>query len=93
MLDQFKNILTRAEREVLFHVSKGLSNAEVSNLRHTCVKATKFHLSNIFKKFNVRRRANLILLVHQSQPIKEPVIPVQQQVYEFDEYLPKGLKK
>jgi len=42
-------------------VSKGLSNKEVANQLFVTEKTVKFHLTNIYKKMNVKSRAQLIV--------------------------------
>jgi hypothetical protein len=42
-------------------VTKGLSNKEVANQLFVTEKTVKFHLTNIYKKMNVKSRAQLIV--------------------------------
>jgi|GEM_PF-399832 len=53
--------LSNREAEVAEHVSKGLSNKEVANRLFVTEKTVKFHLTNIYKKMNVKSRAQLIV--------------------------------
>lgn len=53
--------LTNREAEVAELVSKGLSNKEVGNQLFITDKAVKFHLTNLYKKMNVKSRAQLIV--------------------------------
>jgi DNA-binding NarL/FixJ family response regulator len=55
-----KNLTTR-EAEVTELVSKGLSNREIANQLFVTEKTIKFHLTNIYKKMNVKSRAQLIV--------------------------------
>ena len=52
--------LSNREAEVAELVSKGLSNKEVANQLFVTEKTVKFHLTNIYKKMNVKSRAQLI---------------------------------
>lgn len=53
--------LSNREAEVAELVSKGLSNREVANRLFVTEKTVKFHLTNIYKKMNVKSRAQLIV--------------------------------
>lgn len=53
--------LSNREAEVAELVSKGLSNKEVANRLFVTEKTVKFHLTNIYKKMNVKSRAQLIV--------------------------------
>jgi DNA-binding CsgD family transcriptional regulator len=53
--------LSNRESEVGELVSKGLSNKEVANQLFVTEKTVKFHLTNIYKKMNVKSRAQLIV--------------------------------
>ncbi len=56
-----KSGLSIRETEVAEAVSKGLSNREVANTLVVPEKTVKFHLSNIYKKLEVKSRAQLIV--------------------------------
>lgn len=53
--------LSNREAEVTELVSKGLSNKECANALFVTEKTVKFHLTNIYKKMNVKSRAQLIV--------------------------------
>src|SRR6476660_9053225 len=53
--------LSNREAEVAELVSKGLSNKEVANQLFVTEKTVKFHLTDIYKKMNVKSRAQLIV--------------------------------
>ena len=53
--------LSNREAEVAQLVTKGLSNKEVANQLFVTEKTVKFHLTNIYKKMNVKSRAQLIV--------------------------------
>jgi len=52
--------LSAREYEVLHDILKGLSNAEIAELRYVSINTIKFHVSNVFRKFEVRSRAELL---------------------------------
>jgi DNA-binding NarL/FixJ family response regulator len=54
--------LSRREQEVLVGLREKLANKEVADRLHISERTVKFHVSNLFAKFGVRRRADLILL-------------------------------
>ncbi len=56
-----QNGLSNRESEVAELVTKGLSNKEVANQLFVTEKTVKFHLTNIYKKMNVKSRAQLIV--------------------------------
>lgn len=53
--------LSNRESEVAELVTKGLSNKEVANQLFVTEKTVKFHLTNIYKKMQVKSRAQLIV--------------------------------
>jgi len=53
--------LSNREAEVAELVTKGLSNKEVANQLFVTEKTVKFHLTNIYKKMNVKSRTQLIV--------------------------------
>ncbi len=53
--------LSNREAEVAELVTQGLSNKEVANQLFVTEKTVKFHLTNIYKKMNVKSRAQLIV--------------------------------
>src|SRR5689334_6871009 len=53
--------LSSREAEVAELVTKGLSNKEVANQLFVTEKTVKSHLTNIYKKMNVKSRAQLIV--------------------------------
>jgi DNA-binding NarL/FixJ family response regulator len=54
--------LSHREEEVLAALLEDLANKEVADRLHISERTVKFHVSNLFAKFGVRRRADLILL-------------------------------
>jgi DNA-binding CsgD family transcriptional regulator len=53
--------LSHREAEVVELVAQGLSNKEVADKLFVTEKTIKFHLTNIYKKMNVKSRAQLIV--------------------------------
>lgn len=75
--------LSNREAEVAELVSKGLSNKEVANQLFVTEKTVKFHLTNIYKKMNVKSRAQLIVwclphmgFVESDRPKADRVVPI-----------------
>lgn len=60
--------LSNREAEVAVLVSQGLPNKQVAEKLFVTEKTVKFHLTNIYKKMNVKSRAQLIVwcLPHMS---------------------------
>lgn len=56
-----KEGLSNREAEVAELVTQGLSNKEVAARLFVTEKTVKFHLTNIYKKMNVKSRAQLIV--------------------------------
>ena len=56
-----KEGLSKRESEVAELVTKGLSNKEVADQLYVTEKTVKFHLTNIYKKMDLRSRAQLIV--------------------------------
>ncbi len=58
--------LSRREAQVALLCAQGLTNAEIGEKLHIGEQTVKFHLRNVFIKFGVKRRAELIahLLMH-----------------------------
>lgn len=53
--------LSNAENAVAFHIRQGLTNAEIANSLSITAKTVKFHLTSIFKKYDVKNRNQLLL--------------------------------
>jgi DNA-binding CsgD family transcriptional regulator len=57
--------LSRAEMEVLEMLVQGLTNLEIANARHVSPNTIKTHLSNIYQKMGVARRAQVLAMLHK----------------------------
>lgn len=68
--------LSNREAEVTELVSKGLSNKEIANQLFITEMTVRFHLANIYKKMNVKSRAQLIVycLPHLGYTPSEEVV-------------------
>lgn len=51
--------LTKRERQVADLVTKGYSNAEISQIMNVSVRTVKYHLGNVYQKLNITRRSKL----------------------------------
>lgn len=59
--------LSQREKQVLDALLENLANKEIAARLNISERTVKFHVSNLLRKFAVRRRADLILLTYQSQ--------------------------
>lgn len=88
--------LSNREAEVAELVSKGLSNKEVANQLFVTEKTVKFHLTNIYKKMNVKSRAQLIVwcLPHlgfvESEQKEAPASSAATTGYQATQTIPAG---
>ncbi len=53
-------ILTPREQEILYHLSRGFTNKEISTATNLAVDTVKTHLRNIFRKLGVKNRTQAI---------------------------------
>lgn len=83
--------LSNREAEVAELVTKGLSNKEVANQLFVTEKTVKFHLTNIYKKMNVKSRAQLIVwcMPHHTFQEEEKAQPAQQAAQNINT-IPRG---
>lgn len=58
--EEAKYELTSRERQVISLVRPGFSNREIASQLFISIATVKFHLSNIYRKYNVRCRQDLI---------------------------------
>jgi DNA-binding NarL/FixJ family response regulator len=57
------NKVTGSERAILYGILQGMSNREISDQMCVQLGTVKFHVTNLFKKLNVRDRPNLIIKI------------------------------
>jgi DNA-binding NarL/FixJ family response regulator len=71
---------SRREREIIDGLLMNLSNKEIATKLNISERTVKFHVSNLLMKFNVQRRADLILLCYQHlhASAERPTIPPPQ---------------
>ena len=58
--------LTEREREVLGHVGRGLTNAELAETLYVSVATAKTHVSRIMMKLDARDRAQLVVIAYET---------------------------
>jgi DNA-binding NarL/FixJ family response regulator len=58
--------ISRREHEIIENLLLNLSNKEIASRLNISERTVKFHVSNLLVKFNVQRRADLMLLCYQS---------------------------
>jgi two-component system, NarL family, nitrate/nitrite response regulator NarL len=64
-IESIRSVLTNRESEIYRHVLGGLSTKEIASEMNLSEQSVKLHLSNIFKKFDVNNKQQLILLTFQ----------------------------
>jgi len=52
--------LSKREREIMAHVARGMSNAEIADALFVSVGTVKWHVNNIFSKLDVKNRTSAI---------------------------------
>ncbi|WP_409250713.1 response regulator [Bacillus sp. SCS-153A] len=70
--DKDDNSLTEREREVLGCLVEGLSNKEIGKRLYVSDKTVKIHVSNIFKKLNVKSRSQVVIYAVQNKLVPLP---------------------
>ncbi|WP_257349258.1 response regulator [Pseudalkalibacillus decolorationis] len=66
------NDLTAREKDVLICLVEGLSNKEIAERLYISDKTVKIHVSNMFKKLNVKSRSQAIIYAVQNQIVTLP---------------------
>jgi len=59
--------VSRREQDIVDGLLLNLSNKEIASRLNISERTVKFHVSNLLAKFNVQRRADLILLWYQQK--------------------------
>jgi DNA-binding NarL/FixJ family response regulator len=59
-------LLTEREREVLEHIGRGLTNAELAETLFVSVATAKTHVSRIMAKLGARDRAQLVVTAYET---------------------------
>lgn len=57
----------RTKDQVLDLILQGLSNKEISDIACISIHAVKYHISNLFKKYQVQNRTKLIIAVKEQR--------------------------
>ena len=58
--------LTEREREILAHVGRGLSNAQIAGSLHLSEATVKTHVTRIFTKLGLRDRAQAVVTAYET---------------------------
>ena len=61
---QVKKGLSEREVDIFFVVGSGVNNSEAAEKLHVTEGTVKFHLTNVFRKLDIKSRSRLVLLAH-----------------------------
>lgn len=64
-IETIRNVLTKREAQIYKLVLEGFSTKEIADEMHVSEQGVKLHLRNIFKKFDVSNRQQLVVLTFQ----------------------------
>ncbi|MBM7706782.1 DNA-binding NarL/FixJ family response regulator [Chryseomicrobium aureum] len=70
--EKTENMLTERERDVLICLVEGLTNKEIGERLFVSEKTVKIHVSNIFKKLNVKSRSQVVIYAMQNGLVPFP---------------------
>ncbi|WP_342526779.1 response regulator transcription factor [Chryseomicrobium sp. FSL W7-1435] len=70
--EKTENMLTERERDVLICLVEGLTNKEIGERLFVSEKTVKIHVSNIFKKLNVKSRSQVVIHAMQNGLVPFP---------------------
>lgn len=70
--EKTENMLTERERDVLICLVEGLTNKEIGERLFVSEKTVKIHVSNIFKKLNVKSRSQVVIHAVQNGLVPFP---------------------
>ena len=66
--------LTAKEREILNLLSAGLSNTEIAKELWLSPQTVKFHLSNVYRKLEVKSRTAAVQMAHEKGLLSNPLL-------------------
>ncbi|MEW9053514.1 MAG: response regulator transcription factor [Neobacillus sp.] len=69
VVENKESLLTERENEVLLCLVKGMNNKEIAKTLFISDKTVKIHVSNIFKKLEVKSRSQVVIYAVQNQLI------------------------
>ncbi len=90
-MDQ-KEELTKREREVLGHLLEGKSNKMIASALFITSSTVEFHLKNIFSKFQVGSRSELILKLGKSTVAENSDFSENKDSFNFKSWMTVALK-
>lgn len=71
-VEKTESALTERERDVLICLVEGLTNKEIGERLFVSEKTVKIHVSNIFKKLNVKSRSQVVIHAVQHRLVPFP---------------------